>query len=242
MGTTGGPAAERRTWVDLLLARGGLENRNQATRILEELARDSRDALPTDRRLLAMLYESDGRIERAKEHLRILADRDDADTEYLATYAACLLRQKLNDEATPWIARLERKDPDNFAVIALRATWLKQVDRASEITGLIDSYRNRQLLRATEAAQQSEVWARVGDLYAGLDIDEPAEQAYREAYKLDSTQYRPLAAWLAGHRRHREAIELCDGPIKSNNSLPPIMFLVSLLSTGQPSAEDFAAA
>ncbi len=242
VGNSGGPAAERRTWVDLLLARGGMENRNQASQILEDLARDSRDALPTDRRLLAMIYESDGRIERAKEHLRILADRDDADTEQLAAYAGFLLRQKLKDEATPWLARLERKEPDNFAVTALRATWLKQVDRAAEISGLIDSYRTRQLQRATEPAQQGEVWARVGDLYAGLDIDEPAEAAYREAYKIDPKRYRPLAGWLASHRRHREAIELCEGPIKSDNSLPHFMFLTSLLGTGQPSAEDFTAA
>ncbi|MGD9644476.1 MAG: tetratricopeptide repeat protein [Pirellulales bacterium] len=242
VGNSGGPAAERRTWVELLLARGGLTNRTQAIRILEELARDSRDALPTDRRLLAMLYETDGRVERAREHLRLLADRDDAESEHLVAYAAFLLRQQLQDEATPWIARLERKDPDNIAVIALRATWLKQVDREGEIAGLIDAYRGRQMQRATEPAAQSEVSARVGDLYAGLEIDEPAEAAYREAYKLNPELYRPLAAWLANHDRHREAIELCAEPMKSDNSLPHFMFLASLLGTGQPTAEDYAAA
>ncbi|MBX9789742.1 MAG: tetratricopeptide repeat protein [Pirellulales bacterium] len=242
VGNPGGPVAERRTWVALLLARGGLENRNLATRMLEELARDSRDALPSDRRLLAMLFESEGRIERAKEHLRVLADRDDAEPEQLVDYAAFLLRQKLNDEAAPWIARLERKDPDNFSVVALRATWLKQVDRPGEIPGLIEGYRDRQLQRSSSPPAQSEIWTRVGDLYAGLELDVPAESAYREALKLDSTQYRPLAAWLAAHQCHREAIELCDGPLKLDENLPHFMFLASLLGTGQPSAEDYAAA
>lgn len=242
VGNAAGPAAERRTWVTLLLTRGGAENRVQATRLLEDLVRDSRDSLPDDRRLLALLYESDGRIERAKEHLRMLAERDDADGDQLLAYASLLVRQKLVEEATPWIASLERKEPDSFAVIALRGAWLQQVDRAGEIGALVEAFRQRQLQRAGDQSQQAQVWAWTGDIYAGLQMDEPAEKAYREAYLLDPAQYRPLASWLANHQRHTEAISLCAGPIKSDDNFPHFMFLVSLLGTGQPSAEAFAEA
>jgi tetratricopeptide (TPR) repeat protein len=242
VGNAAGPAAERRTWVNLLLTRGGRENRNQATRLLEDLVRDSRDSLPDDRRMLAMLYESDGRAERAKEHLRMLAERDEADSDQLLAYASFLVRQKMEEEATPWIARLERKEPDSFGVIALRGAWLKQVDRAGEIAALVEKFQQRQLQRAANTSQQAQVWAWTGDLYAGLELSEPTEKAYREAYQLDPSQYRPLASWLANHQRHAEAIALCEGPIKSDDNFPHFMFLVSLLGTGQPSAEAFAAA
>jgi Tfp pilus assembly protein PilF len=94
--------------------------------------------------------------------------------------------------------------------------------------------------------QEAQLALAVGNLYTAVDLHEPAERWYRRLLKLVPERYEPLAMSLARQGRMDEAIQLCikaaeseGNAAESDSSLQPVIVLTSVLTSGQPKAEDF---
>lgn len=238
--------ADQRLRAVLLLRRGGSKSRQRAQQVLESLVVAGSQA-PLDRLLLARLYEAQGQIEKAREHLETLVQVSKPDPAHLAAYADHLLGAAEKDPAAARLGQildqLSELEPESksFRTLGLRARWLKLADRGGEVPALVDRFLDQQRSSADKAGKTQRLLL-AGGLYETLDLQPQAEHCYRQAVELSPRAYRPLATWLARHQRSAEAVELCRRAAGDDRSAAPAVALAAVLAVGSAAPEQSAAA
>lgn len=116
----------------LLTSHPQRKKRLEGRDLLEKVVKESPQATPDDRFVLAQMYMADGDVVNAARHMRtLLATRGD-DPRYLRAFVAFLLDQGQVAEAEIWQNRLEKVAPDAFPTLALRTRILTVQGRYDE--------------------------------------------------------------------------------------------------------------
>jgi tetratricopeptide (TPR) repeat protein len=239
----GGDPLNQALHAVLFAQRGGRENFEKAETIAVALVDNSKGARPTDRLLLAKIYEAEGKLSDAREQLLQLVSRPTVQATYLATYIDMLLRHGMPDEVEPWLKKLEAAAPDSLDATKLRAKWLYLQNRRQEIEPLIEKLAERSLKKISKTPKdEAEFCARIGDLYTGVKLYSAAEKWYRRARSQNADRYEPLALSLARQGKIADAISLCANEADRDNSPRPVLALGLLLAISNPTDKDFALA
>lgn len=232
-------ADERRLQVALYLSREGKDHRQNAIRILDQLTRDG-SATAADRLTLGRLYEQDGRLEKAREQLLAAASPETADPAAVAGFVDLALRQNQADTATPYLERLQEKDPNSIRTLALRAKWLAQKGRAGEIVSTIGPVVDRQVAAAETAEAKARLLNDLGMVYSQSGLQADAERVLRQGREASPELYEPLAMWLASVGRVGEAVDLILEEVDLSNAdelRAGALFAANLLASQQPTKE-----
>lgn len=112
------PPAQRRSRALALALQRDRESKLEAIRVLETLRDDS---TPSDRYLLARLYDATGNRSQVRVVMSDLLRRAAKVPLYVAFYAGWLLRAGDAREAGEWVNRLAKLQPDSFQTAELRA-------------------------------------------------------------------------------------------------------------------------
>jgi len=247
--------ADQRLLSQLLLRHGDSEDRQRAIDLLEELVKIDAMASAEDRRTLAQVYEADGKVTDAVKQIEFLANPTDGSSarpEHLAIYADLLIRNLEVDKAgfTPKveeaIKRLEELQPSAVRTLALRARWMAELGRTSDMERLIDSFVNQGMLQAGDATAKARLLASVAAIYDTVDRKDLAEKMFRQAAASDDPSARlSLAVFLAGKATEEdtdEAVSLCIGVAQSDSTPLAAIALSTVLTTGIPSQQSISAA
>ncbi|HEX7446071.1 MAG TPA: tetratricopeptide repeat protein [Pirellulales bacterium] len=233
--------ADQRLKAILLLRRGGVQFRDRARQVLESLVSGANSAAPIDRLLLARLYEAQGQWSKAREQLELLADRDRAEPAHLAAFADHLLRTSQKQPSTikkaaELVDRLAALEPEtsHFRTLSLRVRLLAEQGETEQAPALVEAFLAGQ--PQLSPPQRADLLGRVARLYASLDLTDPAEAAYRQAFAAQPTAYVPLAIWLARHGRAHEGIELCLAA--RDTEVRVAVALAAVITVGTVEAED----
>jgi tetratricopeptide (TPR) repeat protein len=240
-------AAGQRLRAVARLLRGGSASREQAFELLQSLV-ESGDEAPLDRLLLARLYEGRNQMDKAREQLDTLVQREKPDPAHLAAYIEHLLRssdetphsERLLGELLDQLADLE---PENksFRTLSLRARWLKLEHRESEIGPLVAGFLD-QPETDSDRSRFTQRLLLVAGLYEKLALESDAETYYRQAAESSAQAYRPLVMWLARHQRAAEAIELCRGAAERDDSSAAAVTVAAVLTLAAASADEHRSA
>ena len=134
------------------------------------------------------------------------------------------------------LQRLEEIAPDHVRTIHLRARWLKQQGRGTEIEQIVVSWAQRLEDKAEDDQQRLQVYGAVGDMYSSYDLPSAAEPWYGKAVVLDPKRYPVLAQSLASQGRTAQAVRMCVDETKDADSAWPATVLAMILVSGR--AED----
>lgn len=241
-------ADDRRLQAMLHLQQGGSQSREQARQAMQAIMADASQATVADHLLFAKLYEAQNQLDKAREQLAVVADREQSDPGCLATYIDYLLRTSRGDhealeQAGKLLDQLSRLEPEatRFRSFALRARWLGRLGREGEAPDL-----GRQLIGSQTAtmdpAALAELHLRVAGVYASLKLVAEAEAAYRRAAEIEPSQYSQLAAWLAAQGRGDEAVELCLDRAEDDLSARPAIALAAALAAAKSPPENLGRA
>ncbi len=190
------PEVNRRVQAMLLTRRGGKENLDKARQILEELVLDPKRAAPSDRLWLARLYETDGKLDPARQQYLKLVGGEKPSAAHLASYVELLLRHDRFDEADPWLKKLEGLSPDDLGVAALRARWLRGKGQPEKIEPLVEPLAEKLSKKLAKASRtEAELAFAVGNLYSAVEQYQAAERWYRRLVAIGAGTIR-----AAGHR------------------------------------------
>ncbi len=197
---SGAKVEDQRARAVVLAAQKAPSQRRQAIDILKSMLRNP-SATSDDRFLLAQLYDSVGDWSKAREQLLILLSSHDDKTPYVAYYAHGLLRHKEPAEAQPWVAKLEKLEPNAFGTFRLKAFLLKAQGKAAEAVPFLK----------TLARSKDEYLLPVAGLLEELGQTGPAEEMYRQyvAGSKKPESVLVLATYLGRQQRSPEALDLC---------------------------------
>jgi len=235
-------ASERSLQAALLAKRGGKENLLKARPLLERLIADTRESIPDDNLLLALVLEADGKTTLAQHQYLAVVNRQNADPNHLVEYVVFLWQHNMGKDAAPWLDKLRQQLPDDLVVCGLHARWLHNQHRDSEIEPAIEAVAKRLLEKPSESDQQhvsreTQLSFVVGNIYTVAEQHSAAERWYRRLVKLDPQQYAPLAASLGLQNRLGEAVALCVEAGKTDHSARPAMILASVLSSSKTAVD-----
>ncbi len=237
--------ADRRLHAVLLTRRGGVGNRAQARVILEQLTADANEVTAGDRLLLASIYEAEGNLQGAEGQFQALVDTPSPDPLQLRAFIEFFLRHDQLDQASSMLWKLEKLTSDGgiggrLLYLATQAKWQVAAGRSQDIKPLLDKYAAQ--IEPTLESQQEKIglWAALGSIFDSVEMHEEA-QAWYEKLVAAAPQYHPLLARTLGKLgRHQQAVDLCIENLP--DSKPTVGFLttlVSILSSGEPSAQVF---
>ena len=224
----------------LLARRGGRDNLEKARQIVEKLIKDSKDGSARDLQLLAKIYEAEGKWPEARERLLELVSRPTVSSAYLIIYVDMLLRHGLPGEAEPWLKKLESTAPDSLDAMAVRTRWLQSQGRSKEIEPLVEKLAEKLLqIIPKNPRDEADLCLRIGNIYTAVKMHSAAERWYRRIQEKDPDKYEPLAISLAHQGKMGDAIRLCLTAAEQDQSPRPVLTLVLLLGTGNPTDADF---
>jgi tetratricopeptide (TPR) repeat protein len=235
---------DKRLKAHLTMYRGGRENRQQARELLEELVNEkASESVPLDRLLLAKLYEAQGPsgTASARKQLEFLIDGANPKPDHLAVYIDHLLRTGQTNERDV-LRRLEQlnvSEPEetHARTLGLRARWLKKQDKPEAIQPLVERFVSNRRAKAKNAAEEASILLIAARLYASLDMNSPAEAAFRETIKLQPSTYQFLASWLAQQGRLQDALDLCLSAAMTDQSPAAATVLSGVLTVGKPTPQ-----
>ncbi len=241
----------------------------EAIEHLEGIVERSAEFIPLDHAALAQLYEAEFRLQTvrgqpadrlraADNQHRSLVTRADRESDHLAAYLNFLLRHvsEAPDDDAPtemsfenierWLEKLEKASPDSLAAVQLRGRWLLKQDRASEIEPLVEAMAEKAWEKVSAGddpdkttRRQAQVCVRAANLYMALEQYQAAVRWSKRLQKLLPEQYGVLALCLARQGQMKKAIELCIRSAESDDSPQAVLILISVLTAGEPSPEDF---
>ncbi len=205
----GEPVDELRAKAKVLSVRKNRTARRAAIRILVHITeRDSQT--PDDRYLLAQLYEVEGDWSKAHKQILSLLDAGGENSLYLAHAVSNLLRRGATDEATSYLERLEKLEPNAFRTLALKARVLKAKGQAGAATALLKSAAQDKPDQVRGAAVLLEEQGQI------LEAEEQYRRFASQSRQTEATLI--LAAFLGRQHRVSEALDLCE---KAWESCPP---------------------
>jgi tetratricopeptide (TPR) repeat protein len=172
-----------------------------AIRVLEDLARRS-PPTPDERVLTARLYELSGNWPKAGELLRSALASDENNTAYLAAFTRGLLIHGQASHAEPWLARLEKLQPQSAQAVELKARLLVAQGKGNEAAALLKAY----------TSDKPHLLGPSAGLLRELGQLDAAEAMYREslARSKQPEAVLVLAQFLAERKRLPEALDLLD--------------------------------
>ncbi len=133
------------------------KKRLEGRALLEKVVKESPQATPDDRFVLAQMYMADGDVVNAARHMRtLLASRGD-DPRYLRAFVAFLLDQGQVVEADTWQNRLEKIAPDAFPTLALRTRILTLQGRYEEAIQRLREFAEKETNTSSPVDAPSEV-------------------------------------------------------------------------------------
>ncbi len=203
----------RRYQAAILASRGNRADRQKAIGLLEAIVTDKMDA-PTDRLLLAQLYEANGQWPRARQQLAGLLKRSDGNTPpNLVAFIAALLRHDEVDEAATALEPLEkfRGAADTLAVVSLKAQVRHRQGKKEEAVRLLTEH----------AAKNGQAYGLVATVLENLKEPEAAEKMFKRHAEKSSNPAAPLAYadFLGRQKRFAAALDVCR-PAWGKNSAP----------------------
>jgi tetratricopeptide (TPR) repeat protein len=230
-------AVDRFVQAVSLVRRGGSENLAKAAEVCTALL----DRMPSVRLLLARIRDLQNKVDDARNQYRMLVKQEHPATIQLAAYVDFLLRRGPAIEADQPLQQLAKQLPEDLVVAELRARWLRDQHRDSEIEPYVDGIAAKLVARIKDNPRQEAQLSRtVGDLYARVEKHAAAEGWYRRLLKLEPNSYDRLAISLARQGRMHEVIALCKEVGNTDSSARPALVLTSALISGIASAEDLA--
>jgi tetratricopeptide (TPR) repeat protein len=142
----------QRARARVLASQGQRQFRQKAIELLEGLAK-KRALSPDDQYVLALLYDAEGKADRAREKLQELAQLPTHTPQYLAQYAMTLIARRKEDadldeaeRMIGWLAKLEKDrevGPNEYASVELRARLLEARGKGKEAEKLLRAHAGR---------------------------------------------------------------------------------------------------
>jgi tetratricopeptide (TPR) repeat protein len=172
-----------------------------AIRVLEDLARRS-PPTPDERFLTARLYEASGNWPKARELLRSALASDENNPAYLTALTRGLLIHGQASDAEPWLARLEKLQPQSAQAVELKARVLAAQGKANEAVALLKGY----------TSDKPAILGPFAALLRELGQLDAAEAMYRDSVARSKQPEAALvlAEFLSQRKRLPEALDLLD--------------------------------
>ena len=227
------PSADDQRARALILARQPRDRREAIRNLEASFARVP--PTPEEEFFLATLLVANREWQRARERLvRLLTTTDNPNPAFLVYFLEQLIQNDELAQTEPWIARLEKLEPDSVRTAVIKARLLQARK---------DDQGALQLLRAvipavSKDATQMQSLARVLE---SLGFKEEAESLYRRlADNFKDSNPRavlPLVAFLGRTNRIGEALQLC-APLR--DKIPDTLLAeitIGVLRDGKPTPE-----
>jgi tetratricopeptide (TPR) repeat protein len=211
------PLEELRAKARVLSVQPDRPHRLQAIRYWEACER-GQSLKGADQFVLAQLYEATGNWPKARERMPALLTEEDQIPQYLASYAASLLRHGDTVEAAVWIGKLESlpEQATEFQTVALKARLWAAKQKNAEAVALLKAYVDDSASRPADPAGRylpaAALLENLSDNYAAdRHYAEAAEEMYRRyAAKVQQPEsILVLAAFLGHQGRVAEALDIC---------------------------------
>ena len=202
----------------------------EAIRVFEDLERHQ-PPTPDEKFLVARLYEASGNRPKARELMFSALASDGENPVYLASLTRSLLIQGQASEAEPWLARLEKLQPQAAQTMELKARMLVAQGKGSEAAALVKAYtKNKDNLLGPFAV-----------LLMELGQPDAAERMYRDsvAQSKQPEASLVLAEFLARRNRLPEALDLCDQAWQTCDHEKVGLSSLAVLSTAKADDEQF---
>jgi len=134
------------------------------------------------------------------------------------------------DSAGRWVKELEKVEPEGLRFISLKTRWLAAEGRIAEIEPTVEKYAQRHVENNEDHKSAVSEMLRVARLYAGVELNEEAEQWFRRAVATEPRTYWALVGWLAKEGRLDEALGICLDKAKSDVTPGAAIVLSTVLS------------
>ena len=237
--------ADQRARATVLASRPDAVDRQEAIRILEELA-DGDQLLNKDHWLLGRLYSQAERWAEADSQFQAVLAESDDHPMYLAEYTDNLIRRKAFDRAATWRKRLEELEPNSYRTLQLTTRlWAGQgktglaCKRLAEFingtAGEIDNEARRISLAAVLADQLAQAVRSAGDADAAKELESQAEALYRRDTEQNPSHATLFLSFLLRTGHVDEAFALCQKAWKEYPAEVAADVTLALAATGQVS-------
>jgi tetratricopeptide (TPR) repeat protein len=216
---------------------GRPRHRKEAIQLLEDLAWKGPLA-PDEQFLLAQLYEADGHWHKAQVQMStLLGSPEGKRPAYLAYYVRRLLQRGEAPAAGPWLAELEKADPQALRTLELKARVLKARGEDAEAVAVLKELAHK------KPADTGSVAMLLDRLSQEPDAKDSYRKAAEEAYLQSVAQERKpegllaFAEFLGRQRRLAEALDRCEEAMQKGPTAPALAVAVGALRAG-PAAEE----
>jgi predicted Zn-dependent protease len=201
-----GDANGLRTRAVLLASQGNRADRLKALEYLQQLVNEARDQ-PTDRLLMAQLYEANNDWPGARRQLQAVLRMPGGRTAAnLIAYVSAMLRHDGLDEAEGALDELKKLQPAKgtgaLALVLLQAQVMYRRGKEKEAVALLRDY----------AKQHDQGFGELGLILERLKEYRAAEDMYKlhEQKSPNKTALLAYAAFLGRQKRFAEALDVCE--------------------------------
>ncbi len=230
-------ASDRRLEAVLLLRRGRPADLESALVLLEQLAQETKYAVPEDRLLLGQLYERTANLAAAEEQLKWLANQQPGAARYVAVYCDFLIRHQRPDDARVYLEKLERLAPISLTAVSLRSRLLFASGQSEQIDSYLESFAQRHLQDLRDTQQRQQFMLQVAGLFAAVDRDAGAERWYRRLVAEFPSQRGALADFWLRHNQVPESLEFAMNEVQQEISPATAALLARVLTEGTAGPE-----
>jgi tetratricopeptide (TPR) repeat protein len=227
---------DQRTKAAVLVGQPG--RRRDSIRTLESAFRRT-PPTPQEQFLLGRLYEAERDWPKAREiYLELLRGKGRDNPAFLAYFLYTLLRNGEVEQAPPWLARLEKVEPEVPRTLELKARLLKAQGKNDEALDLL-----KKLAGAHD--KEPDVQRAVALLLDELNLGSAeAEARFRAYVRLREAEHPEaeleLARYLGQHNRLGEALDLCAHAWARCKPEWVAQVCAAILRFGHPGEADFA--
>ena len=195
----------------ILVARAEPISRRRSRDLYEEY--DTSWNLPTkDRLILAELYDQEGNWAVCREQIEKLLVDHGSSIEVLVIYVQKLIKHDELDNATRYLQRLEKLDPNSLNTLSLKVRLLAKRGRSDLALAIV-----QKLMPKDPSLDNVNRLVTVAKLMESIDQIEKAEAIYRVVSKVDPNQSMLLAQFLGEHGDVGEALETLEKGVKEHS-------------------------
>lgn len=206
---------DQRAQAAMLAVSRSVDDRRTAQQLLQQL--DDRELLlPTDRWLLARLYESEGNSAQASRHLERLLAAGTNNAAYLRDYVRYHIEHGALGAAAKWLPRLRELAPEEIgtAILAARldaAQGDHEAARAALRVLAVSATGPDRVARLMDLVQASaEITKTLGDSKQAVEYTRLADEWHQAAIATEPLQIQFYTEWLVQQGRMAEAFGQLD--------------------------------
>lgn len=225
----------------LHLQSGSEEELKQAQALLEQLLQTEGKALDQDRRMLAWLYEQQGKLTDARSQYDALVREAPSVGQHAHAAAAFCLRQQDPDGALRFLAKWKQQVPIDWTAWHLTATALDMSQREAELAQLLTSLQAKTIERETDGEKRAQARIQFASILTGVQKSEAAEESLRKAVEDSVAAVPTLVAKLLQEQRVDDALGVVLEALRREPSPMLALTLIQVMSTTSavsPEAED----